>query len=78
MRGGFFARVRRHANWGVVLAWAVDLRCSFPFPPRGSDDGGTDALELLSDAVDQSPDSQAPRSLRRSLLRQAGLRLAAE
>ena len=37
-----------------------------------------DALELLSDAVDQSPDSQAPRSLRRSLLRQAGLRLAAE
>ena len=37
-----------------------------------------DALEILSDAVDESPEKQAARRLRRSLLRQAGLRLGAE
>lgn len=37
-----------------------------------------DALEVLSDAVDESPGTDAPRSLRRSLLRQAGLWVGVE
>jgi len=37
-----------------------------------------DALETLSDAVDASPEADGPRAQRRSLLRQAGLRLGAE
>ncbi|MFP8876726.1 MAG: DUF928 domain-containing protein [Myxococcota bacterium] len=37
-----------------------------------------DALEALSDAVDASPEADGPRAQRRSLLRQAGLRLGAE
>ena len=37
-----------------------------------------DALEALSDAVDASPEADAPRAQRRSLLTQAGLRLGAE
>ena len=37
-----------------------------------------DALEVLSDAVEEDPAAQAPRQLRRSLLQQAGLRLGAD
>ncbi|NRA07765.1 MAG: DUF928 domain-containing protein [Myxococcales bacterium] len=37
-----------------------------------------DALETLSDAVDASPEADGPRAQRRSLLRQAGLRLGAD
>ena len=37
-----------------------------------------DALEALSDRVDERPEAQAPRKLRGSLLRQAGLRVGSE